>query len=391
MFHIHLFRCFPVIFITTIVMGCDQHPQLSPMGQNMTQEVGIKVIHVQPVMLDSELTGRVNSSMTSDVRPQVDGIIKQRLFTEGSEVKAGQVLYLIDPATYQASYDEALAQLKNAQATVVASRLKAERYASSVKDKGVSKQDADDAQATYQENAASVAQYKAALESASINLEYTKVRAPISGQIGISSVTPGALVTANQTDALATIRQLDPIYVDITQSSTELLKFRQQRKELQVNGGVPVTLRLEDGSAYPVAGKLELTEVSVNETTGSVTLRAIFQNPDHTLFPGMYVRAVVRNGVNQRAVLAPQQGISRNVKGDASALVVDDNNKVEQRTVIAQQVIGTNWLISRGLEDGDRLIVEGTSKVKVGDSVKAEDIDGQNSRPIQGTGQEVKK
>lgn len=391
MLNIRLFRCFSVIFVTITVMGCDQHPKSASMGQNMVQEVGVKVIHVQSVMLDSELTGRVKSSMTSDVRPQVDGIIKQRLFTEGSEVKAGQVLYQIDPASYQASYDQALAQLKNAQATVVSSKLKAERYAGLVKEKGVSRQDADDAQSTYQQNAASVAQYKAALESASINLEYTKVRAPISGRIGISSVTPGALVTASQTDALATIRQLDPVYVDITQSSSELLKLRQQRKELQLKGGVPVTIKLEDGSVYPMTGKLELTEVSVDESTGSVTLRAIFQNPDNTLLPGMYVHAMVTNRIDQHAVLAPQQGISRDVKGEATALVVDNDNKVEQRVVSAQQVIGTNWLISKGLEEGDRLIVEGTSKVKVGDVVKAEDIDKPNSTPDQAAEQEVKK
>jgi len=391
MFNIRLFRCMPVIFITITVIGCDQHPKFSPMGENITQDVGIKVIHLQPVILESELTGRVTSAMTSDVRPQVNGIIKQRLFTEGSDVKAGQVLYQIDPATYQASYDQAMAQLKSAQATVVSSKIKAERYADLVKEKGVSKQDADDAQATYQENVASVAQYKAALESASINLEYTKVRAPISGRIGISSVTPGALITASQTDALATIRQLDPIYVDITQSSTELLKLRQLRKELQLNGGVPATLKLEDGTAYPETGKLELIEVSVDESTGSVTLRALFQNPDNTLLPGMYVHAVVTNGIDPHAILAPQQGISRDVKGGATALVVDKDNKVELRNVIAQQVIGTNWLISKGLNEGDRLIVEGTSKVKVGDSVKAEDVDDHNSQLTQDTEQEVKK
>lgn len=391
MLNIRLFRYISVIFITLTVTGCDQHPTFPNGGQKLTQEVGVHVIQIQSVALNSELTGRVTSFMTSDVRPQVDGIIKQRFFTEGSEIKAGQVLYQIDPAAYQASYDQALAQLKNAQASVVSSRHKAERYAGLVKEKGVSKQDAEDAQSTYQQNVASVAQYKAALVSAAINLEYTKIRAPISGRIGISSVTPGALVTASQTDALATIRQLDPIYVDITQSSTELLNLRQQRKALQLKGGAPVALKLEDGSAYPLTGRLELTEVSVDESTGSVTLRAIFQNPDDTLLPGMYVHAVVTNGIDQHAVLAPQQGISRDVKGGATALVVNNANKVEQRTVIAQQVIGANWLISRGLEEGDRLIVEGTSKVKVGESVKAEDIDKKNSQQAQSAEQEVKK
>ena len=387
---IHLLRCFSVILIIAAVTGCDRSAPPS-MGQNRVQEVGIEVIHAQPVVMTSELTGRVTSAMTSDVRPQVDGIIKQRFFTEGAEVKAGEVLYQIDPATYQASYDQALAQLKNAQATVVASKIKAQRYASLVQEKGVSKQDADDAQATYQENVASVAQYKAALESALINLEYTRVRAPVSGRIGISTVTPGALVTASQTDALATIRQLDPIYVDITQSSAELLKLRQQRQALANNGGVPVTLQLEDGSTYPLTGRLELTEVAVDESTGSVTLRAIFANPDHTLLPGMYVHAVVTNGIDRQAILAPQQGISRDVKGNATALVVNKDNQVEQRQVIARRAIGTSWLIARGLGEGDRLIVEGTSKVNVGDRVKVAEAGHADQPAAQNDAQEVKK
>lgn len=359
--------------LVMMVAACDQNSHQP--GANMTTEVGVKTLQTESVTLDSQLAGRVTGSMTSDVRPQVDGIILKRLFTEGDEVKAGQVLYQIDPASYQASYDQALGQLKNAQALVKSSKLKAERYAALVKENGVSRQDADDAQATYQQNVASVDQYRASVESARINLNYTQIKAPISGRIGISSVTPGALVTASQTTALATIRALDPIYVDLTQSSVQLLKLKRQQASLQQNtDAVPVTVKLEDGSAYDHPGKLELTEVSVDEATGTVTLRAIFPNPQHELLPGMYVRASVTNGVKSDAILAPQQGITRDAKGNATALVVDNQSKVESRDVVADRVIGNKWLITSGLNRGDRLIVEGTAKVQPGMPVKAVEV-----------------
>jgi membrane fusion protein (multidrug efflux system) len=363
-----------LVSLSLLLSACDGQSGAAPAGAGAAQEVGVVTLRGRPVTLSSELTGRVNATMTSDVRPQVDGIIKQRLFVEGDEVKAGQVLYQIDPATYQASYDQAAAQLKNAQATVQSARLKAQRYAVLVKENGVSKQDADDAQASYLAAVASVAQYQAALASARINLEYTKVRAPIAGRIGISSVTPGALVTAGQTDALATIRALDPVYVDLTQSSTQLLKLRRQQASLQRGDVTPVAISLEDGTPYGHSGKLELTEVAVDESTGSVTLRALFPNPEHQLLPGMYVHAKVDNGVDPKAILAPQQGITRNAKGEATALVVDAQNRVELRDVTAERVIGSNWLIDKGLNDGDRLIVEGTSKVAAGAAVKPVDV-----------------
>ncbi|PNU32307.1 efflux RND transporter periplasmic adaptor subunit [Serratia marcescens] len=356
--------------LSLLLAGCDGQNAGALAGAGGEQEVGVVTLRGQSVTLSSELTGRVNATMTSDVRPQVDGIIKQRLFTEGAEVKAGQVLYQIDPASYQASYDQAAAQLKNAQATVQSTRLKSQRYAALVKENGVSKQDADDAKAAYLQAVASVAQYQAALETARINLGYTQVRAPIAGRIGISSVTPGALVTAGQTDALATIRALDPIYVDLTQSSAQMLKLRRQQAALQRGAVTPVAIKLEDGTSYAHAGKLELTEVAVDEATGSVTLRAVFPNPEHELLPGMYVHATVDNGVDPKAILAPQQGITRNAKGEATALVVDEQNKVAQRTVTAERVVGSNWLIGSGLNEGDRLIVEGTSKVTIGAAVK---------------------
>ncbi|MBH2869081.1 efflux RND transporter periplasmic adaptor subunit [Serratia marcescens] len=363
-----------VLGLSLLLAACDGQNAGAPAGAGAEQEVGVVTLHGQSVTLSSELTGRVNATMTSDVRPQVDGIIKQRLFTEGAEVKAGQVLYQIDPASYQASYDQAAAQLKNAQATVQSTRLKSQRYAALVKENGVSQQDADDAKAAYLAAVASVAQYQAALETARINLAYTQVRAPIAGRIGISSVTPGALVTASQSDALATIRALDPIYVDLTQSSAQLLKLRRQQAALQRGAVTPVAIKLEDGTPYAHAGKLELTEVAVDEATGSVTLRAVFPNPEHELLPGMYVHATVDNGVDPKAILAPQQGITRNAKGEATALVVDEQNKVAQRTVSAERVVGSNWLIGSGLNEGDRLIVEGTSKVTIGAAVKPVEV-----------------
>ncbi|MGP2732100.1 efflux RND transporter periplasmic adaptor subunit [Serratia bockelmannii] len=363
-----------VLGLSLLLAACDGQNAGAPTGAGGEQEVGVVTLRGQSVTLSSELTGRVNATMTSDVRPQVDGIIKQRLFTEGAEVKAGQVLYQIDPASYQASYDQAAAQLKNAQATVQSTRLKSQRYAALVKENGVSQQDADDAKAAYLAAVASVAQYQAALETARINLAYTQVRAPIAGRIGISSVTPGALVTASQTDALATIRALDPIYVDLTQSSAQLLKLRRQQAALQRGAVTPVAIKLEDGTPYAHAGKLELTEVAVDEATGSVTLRAVFPNPKHELLPGMYVHATVDNGVDPKAILAPQQGITRNAKGEATALVVDEQNNVAQRTVSAERVVGSNWLIGSGLNDGDRLIVEGTGKVTIGAAVKPVEV-----------------
>ncbi|MGI8487437.1 efflux RND transporter periplasmic adaptor subunit [Pectobacterium sp. S5] len=328
-------------------------------------DVTVKTLHTEPVRLSSELTGRVTAAMVSEVRPQVDGIIQKRLFTEGSEVKAGQVLYQIDPATYQAAYDEAAATLKNAQATVRSTKLKAERYARLLKSEGVSQQDADDAQSSYDAAVASVAEKQAALSTARINLNYTQIKASIGGRIGISTVTPGALVTASQTTALATIRQLDPIYVDLTQSSRQRLALQATQKAAEV----PVSLTLENGTTYAETGMLRLAEVVVDESTGSVTLRAEFPNPQHLLLPGMYARASVAQGEDPNAILVPQQGITRDAKGNAVALVVNSQQQVEQRTVVTAQAIGNRWLVTDGVQQGDRVIIEGTDKVSAGQHV----------------------
>ncbi|MET0534950.1 MAG: efflux RND transporter periplasmic adaptor subunit [Steroidobacter sp.] len=338
-------------------------------GQRPAQEVGFVTLEPQSVVLQSELAGRTTPYLVSDVRPQVSGIIKTRLFEEGSKVKAGQVLYEIDPAVYEATAAEAKAALANAKAAVDSARLKDQRYGELLAIEGVSQQEADDASMTHQQAVASVARMQAALMSAQINLGYTKVRAPISGRIGKSTVTPGALVTANQETTLATIRALDPIYVDMSQSSADLLKLRRMIGGAIQSGSTKVSLRLEDGSQYSHTGSMKFQEVSVDESTGSVTLRAEFPNPDGMLLPGMYVRAVLDEAVNTAAILAPQQGVTRDAKGNAIALVLTADNKVEQRTLVTERAIGDRWLISDGLTEGDRLIVEGTNKVRPGDVV----------------------
>jgi membrane fusion protein (multidrug efflux system) len=334
-------------------------------------EVGVVTVQPRQVVIQSELAGRTTASLMSDVRPQVAGIVKFRRFEEGAQVKAGQVLYEIDPATYQAAYDAAKADLANAEAAVSAARLKDERYSELRSIEGVSQQEADDAHTAHQQAVATVEQKRAALNTAHINLDYTKVRAPISGRIGKSTVTPGALVTANQTDALATIRSLDPIYVDLTQSSVELLRLRQRVGATNTQSGAArVHLKLEDGTQYPIEGSMKFQEVAVDEATGSVTLRAQFPNPHGVLLPGMYVRAVLDQAVDPSGILAPQQGVTRDVKGNATALVVGDGNRVEQRALVTERAMGDQWLISDGLKAGDRLIVEGTNKVRPGDTVK---------------------
>ncbi|AIV27704.1 acriflavine resistance protein E [Enterobacter cloacae] len=354
-----------------LLTGCDNAQTSAP--QRPLPEVGIVTLMSQPVSVVSELTGRTTAAMSAEVRPQVGGIIQKRLFTEGDTVKAGQALYQIDPSSYRAAFDEAAAALKQAQALVQADCQKARRYAQLVKDDGVSRQDAEDAKSTCAQDKASVESKKAAQESARINLNWTTVTAPIAGRIGISSVTPGALVTAQQDTALATIRGLDTMYVDLTRSSADLLRLRKQT--LASNSDtLSVTLQLEDGSTYSEKGRLALTEVAVDESTGSVTLRAVFPNPQHQLLPGMFVRARVDEGIMDDAILAPQQGITRDAKGKATALVVNASNKVEQRQLETGDTYGDKWLVLSGLKAGDRLIVEGTDKVTAGQQVKAEEM-----------------
>ncbi len=338
-------------------------------------EVGVVVLHPESVTLTAELAGRTAPFVISEVRPQVNGIIKARRFKEGANVKVGDVLYEIDPATYQAAVDVAKAQLANAEANLKTLELKAQRSARLVVSGWVSKEANDDAQAAYHQAVATVAQQKANLQSATINLGYTRITAPIAGRIGVSAVTAGALVTASQTTPLTTIQTLDPIYVDVEQSTAELLALRHAMSQGKMHNdnaaAAEVALRLEDGTDYPSKGKLELTDVTVDQNTGAVTLRAVFPNPDGTLLPGMYVRAIVAEGVANGAILAPQQGVTRNEKGQPTAMVVDGQGKAEQRVLQTSRVIGDRWLVSSGLNDGDRLIVEGLLKVQPGKPVNA--------------------
>lgn len=350
----------------SLLSGCDASPM--PSAGASVIPVGITVLNAQPVTVVSQLTGYTRAAVSADVRPQVGGIIQKRLFTEGTEVEAGQSLYQIDPARYQAAFNEASAAVVQAEALSSADCRKARRYAGLVKENGVSRQDAEDAQATCAQDRASTTAKKAALETARINLQWTTVKAPVAGLISISSVTPGALVTAEQETALTTIRGLDTIYVDLTRSIADLLRLRKQ--SLATNSQSPeVTLLLEDGSTYGTKGHLTLTEVAADESTGSVTLRATFANRHHQLVPGMFVRATIKEGTLKDAILAPQQGITRNTKGNATALVVNADNKVEQRQVTTGETYGDKWLILSGLNAGDRLIVQGTNKVKVGQQV----------------------
>ncbi|ABK97965.1 efflux RND transporter periplasmic adaptor subunit [Pelobacter propionicus] len=336
--------------------------------------VGVVIIKPQRVELTTELAGRTAAYLVAEVRPQVNGIVQKRLFTEGSDVKAGQVLYQIDPSTYRAAHASARASLSRAEATLVSARLKAKRYGELVKINAVSQQDHDDAYAALKQAEADVESSKAAVESARINLAYTRVTAPISGRIGRSLITTGALMTANQATALATIQQLSPVYVDITQTSAELLRLKHALASGQMKGGgqggTKVKLLLEDGSTYPHEGVLKFSDVTVDQSTGSVTLRSVFANPKQLLLPGMYVRAVIQEGVNENAILAPQKGVTRNSAGNPTALVVGANNKVESRLLTVSRTIGDSWLVNEGLKAGDRLIVEGTQKAKPGSSVK---------------------
>jgi membrane fusion protein (multidrug efflux system) len=342
-------------------------------------EVAIVTVQPQKVELTTELPGRTSAYLVAEIRPQVNGIIQKRLFREGSDVKAGQLLYQIDPAPFQVAHDSAKASLGKAEANLPSIRLRAERYRELIPDRAVSQQECDDAAAAMQQAQAEIEYWKTAVEAARINLGYTRVTAPISGRIGKSSVTDGALVTAYQPTALATIQQLDPIYVDVTQSSAELLRLKRNLEtgRLSPDGknGKKVRILLEDGTAYPLEGTLQFRDITVDPATGSFTLRIVVPNPEDLLLPGMFVRAVVQEGIAEQAILVPQQGVSRTPKGEPIALVVDEAGTVQQRKLTLNRAMGDKWLVSSGLAVGDRVIVEGMLNVRVGTVVKAVPLD----------------
>jgi membrane fusion protein (multidrug efflux system) len=330
-------------------------------------EVGVITVTPSPVTLTVELAGRTSAYLVAEVRPQVGGIVRSRLFEEGAMVREGQSLYQIDPATFQASLSSANAGLAQARANLTAAKLKADRYRELVEINAVSRQDNDDAQAAYQAAVAAVAAQSASVEQARISVDQSRVLAPISGRIGKSAVTPGALVTATQAIPLATIQRLDRIYVDVTQSASDMLDLRRRLAAGDLGATqARVKLTLEDGTTYPLPGTLEFSDVTVNQSTGSVGLRAVFPNPDGMLLPGMYVRATLATGVKPDGILVPQAAVSRAPNGDATVYVISDKNVPQVRVLTVEQTIGDSWLVSDGLRAGERVVVDGLQRIRPG-------------------------
>ncbi len=370
-----LFPAFPILATATVVAvltaACGKGPAQPPQGP---AEVGVVTMTTEKVILTTELPGRTSPFLVAEVRPQVNGLLRERSFEEGSSVKAGALLYQIDPAPYQAAFEQAKASLAMAEANLPAARARAARLKGLVEIRAVGQQDYDDAAAAAMQAEAGVAAAKATVESARINLSYTPIRAPISGRTGKSSVTVGALVTAYQPVPLTVVQQLDPIYVDVTQSSVELLHLREGFR----SGGLTrndaswskVKLVLEDGTTYPREGKLKFRDVTVDPTTGSVSLRMVFPNPDDLLLPGMFVRAIVEEGVIKDAILVPQQGVTRDQKGHPYALVAGKDGKAEQRMLTLDRAMGDRWLVTKGLATGDQVIVDGLQRIRPGADVK---------------------
>jgi membrane fusion protein (multidrug efflux system) len=340
-------------------------PQMPP------PEVTVVTLKTQPVDLKRELPGRVSALLVAEVRPQVSGLVRKVLFTEGGLVKSGQTLYELDDGPYRAAYGSAQAAQLRAEASVEAARLSAGRGAELIKDHMISAQDNDNLQAAYKQAEADVAAAKAAVESARINLAYARITSPITGRIGKSAVTEGALVVANQGDALSLVQQLDQVYVDVTQSSSEWLQLRRDLGGADLGKtSRAASIMLEDGTAYAHDGKLQFTDVTVDQTTGSFLLRVLVPNPEGLLRPGMYVTAVINEGTLAEGILAPQQGVTRDPKGNATAMVVGADDKVEQRNLQVSRTVGDKWLVSDGLKAGDRVVVEGLQKIQPGMLVK---------------------
>ncbi len=361
------------IAAVTALCGCGRRAAVRP-GGDFRPTVTVVTLKSEPVTLTRELPGRTSAYLVADVRPQVSGIVKRRLFTEGSLVHAGQVLYDIDDSLYRAQYDNAKATLQKAKANETASHLAAQRAAELIKIDAISAQDNENAISAEGQAVADVAAARAALDSAAVNLAYARITAPITGRIGRSAVTAGALVTADQSNALATIQQLDPIYVDVNQSSADWLALKQDIDSGRIRStgaGTPATIVLENGAIYPHRGTLQFTDITVDPTTGNFLLRVLVPNAEGLLLPGMYVRAVVDEGMQPHGVLAPQEGIQHDPRGNATALVVGAGGKVEERQVDITRAVGNRWLIDSGLAAGDRLIVSGVQKVQPGMAVQA--------------------
>ncbi|EOT8833597.1 efflux RND transporter periplasmic adaptor subunit [Escherichia fergusonii] len=361
-----------IIISAVLLAGCKEKEETQAV--HAEPHVTVHVVKSAPLAVTTELPGRTSAFRIAEVRPQVSGIILQRNFKEGSDVQAGDSLYQIDPATYQANFDSAKGELAKSEAAAAIAHLTVKRYNPLVGTKYISQQEYDQAIADARQADAAVIAAKAAVESARINLAYTKVTSPISGRIGKSSVTEGALVTNGQASQLATVQQLDPIYVDVTQSSNDFMRLKQSVALGNLHkdsASSSVELVMDNGQVYPLKGTLQFSDVTVDESTGSITLRAVFPNPQHTLLPGMFVRARIDEGVQPDAILIPQQGVSRTPRGDATVMIVNDKNQVEARSVEASQAIGDQWLISKGLKQGEQVIVSGLQKARPGAQVKA--------------------
>ncbi len=364
-----------VVFVgTLLVTACGRSASDDKPDAGKLPEVGIIVAQLKAQPIVTELPGRTTARMIAEIRPQVGGIIQKRAFIEGANVKAGDLLYQIDPAPYRAAFASARAGVEKSEASLASLKSRAERYAELVKIDAVSKQDDDDIRASVRQGEADLSLSRAALETARINLDYTRIVAPISGRVDTSTVTPGALVTANQAAVLTTVQQLDPIYVDVTQSSNELLRLKRDLASGSLkkasSNEARIKVVLEDGNIYNHEGVLQVSGVTVNPTSGAVTLRAVVPNPEKLLLPGMYVRARLEQAVDETAILVPQQSVSRNTRGEATVLVVNHENKVELRALSADKSVGNQWLVTSGLETGDKVIVDGMQKIKVGDEVK---------------------
>ena len=365
----------PAAALALLLTACGEPPQRPAMGAQGTPKVGVSVLQPQRVALSTELPGRTSPYLIAEVRPQVAGIVLMRGFREGSDVRAGDTLYQIDAASYQASYDGTKASLAKAEATLRSVTLKEARYKELVAIHAVSQQDADDSAAALAQAEADVASARAAMETARINLAHTRITTPISGRIGKSAVTAGALVTASQATAMATVQQLDPIYVDVTQPSAAALRLKRAfaKGELTRSGdnAAHVSLLLEDGTPYPLPGRLQFSDVTVDPSTGAITLRAVFPNPKAELLPGMYVRAVLEEGIKEQALLVPQQAVTRDAAGKPLAYVVDGEGKMQPRPLDTERAIGDQWLVTRGLQAGDRLVVDGAQRARPGAPVEA--------------------
>ena len=366
---------FFILLATTLIVlsGCEDKAPANTQAQ--TIEVGVITLQEQAIALQQELSGRVKAKLVSQVRPQIGGIIKEQLFKEGSFVKQGDVLYLIDSATYQATLNQAKASLQSAKVDVLNAKTKSQRYEELLKFDGTSKQEADDAKAVYLQAEALVQEKEANLKSAKIDLERTKIKAPISGYISISNVTQGALVSANQSDALATIRDTSSVYVDLSQSNTQLLALRKLLSQENIQkGSTDVTLILSDESTYEHKGQLQLQEIAVDESTGSVTLRAQFSNTEGILLPGMFVRATIQGAIDTKAFLLPQQAVSRDSKANPIITLVKDDNTTVKQMITTQRAIGNKWLVTSGINNNDKIIIEGLNKINEKSHVNPIDV-----------------